>query len=117
MTQNDEQPSPAQPMWKERERKSRPAPDAAAPTISRGQLPTPFEIGGFEPAWALNGPLDETELHQAHEERMGCDEEEKFEMVTALVEQELEENEQHRQEIMAMLEEEDRAAQEEEGMT
>lgn len=114
MTQHDEQPSTARPMWKERERKLRPAPEAAAPTISRGQLPTPFEVGGFEPAWNLNGALDETELHQVHEERMGRDEEDKFEMVTALIEQELEENEQHRWEICSMLEEEERAAQQEE---
>ena len=97
--------SSAAPMWRERERRSRPAPEGASHTISKGQFATPHENGTCEPPWRLSSVLDESELQQRHEERMLLDEEEKFEMVSNMYQQELEENESHRQEILAILEE------------
>ena len=110
--------STEKPMWRERERRlSRPAPEVAAQTTNRGQYATPFEKGstlGVEPPWKLSGVIDETRLRQQQEERMILDEEEKFEMVSALYQEELIAQANDRQELLFVLGEEEVAAAQEE---
>jgi hypothetical protein len=97
-------------LWRERERASRPAPADADITSTRGQLPTPFEASGItEPEWKLSGVLNETELQERQEQQMRRDEEEYFDWVSNLYQQELEENEVHHRELERLLEEEEEA--------
>jgi hypothetical protein len=105
--------SSAAPMWRERERRSRPPPEGASPTVTKGLFATPSERGTSEPepAWKLSSVLDETELQERHEERMLLDEQAKFELVADLYQKELEESAAHRQEILAIIEEDEAAAQ------
>ena len=109
-----EQPSPARPMWREREKSSRPAPEPAFRTVDKGQFPTPYEKGFPEPQWKLSGVLDETELQRQQEERMQEDERDKLEMVADLYQEELEAQEAHRQEVLEYINEMQIAAQREE---
>lgn len=110
----EQPPLDARPMWREREMRSRPAPEPASRTIDRGQFPTPHEKGLPEPLWKLSGVIDETELQRQQEERMLQDESDKFEMVADLYQQELEAQELHRQELLAYINELEDAAQQEE---
>ena len=96
-------------LWRERERASRPAPADAEGTMTRGQLPTPSEKGITEPEWKLSGVINETELQERQEQQMRRDEEEYFDWVSNLYQQELEENEVHHRELERLLEEEEEA--------